>query len=123
LHVAGEIRRRKRGKKGDSGMGRHSGRPRADHEGGPSGVFIKKSSEGFEKKWEVLLVRFPAADGDDLVLFGDGGVEFKDIGLNGVRNTVDPLWVGTKAKSEGFPKSGRVRGFDKDGGEKPKGFP
>jgi len=87
--VAGEIRRRKRGKKGDSGMGRFSGKPRANHEGGPCGVFVKKSTESFEKKGEVLLVRFPSAYGDDLVLFADGGVELKDIGLNRVRNTVD----------------------------------
>jgi hypothetical protein len=70
-------------------MERLSGKPRADDEGGPGGVFIEKRAEGFEKKGEVLLVRFPAADADDLVLFGNGSVEFKDICLNGVRNTVD----------------------------------
>jgi len=70
-------------------MERLSGKPRANHQRGPSGVFIKKITESFDKKGEVLLVRFPAADGDDLVLFGDRGVELKDIGLNGVRNTVD----------------------------------
>jgi len=70
-------------------MGRFRGKPRADHEGDPVGILIKKFAEGFEKKGEVLLIRVPAADGDDLVLFGDGRVELKDIGLNGVRNTVD----------------------------------
>ena len=70
-------------------MGRFGGKPRADHEGGPSGVFIKKSTEGFQKKREVLLIGVPSANGDDLFLFLDGGVELKDIGLNGVRNTVD----------------------------------
>jgi len=79
--------------------------------------------EGFEKKRKVLLIRFPAADGDDLVLFGDSGVEFKDIGLNGVGDVMNFFWIGTKATSEGFPKRGGMRGFDKDGGEKPKGFP
>ena len=74
-------------------MGGFSGKPRADHEGAPSGVFIKKSTEGFEKKREVLLVGVPAANGDDLVLFGDGGVELKDIGLNRVRNAVNLFWV------------------------------
>ena len=75
-------------------MGRFRGKPRADDEGGPGGVFIEKRADGFEKKEEVLLIRVPAADGDDLVLFGDGRVELKDIGLNGVRNTVDLFWVG-----------------------------
>jgi hypothetical protein len=89
LYVAGEIGGRKGGEEGDLRMGRLSGKPRANHEGGPCGVFFKKSTESFEKKGEVLLVRFPAAYGDDLVFFGDGGVEFKDIGLDRVRNTVD----------------------------------
>ena len=104
-------------------MGRFSGEPRANHDRGPSGVFIKKRTEGFEKKWEVLLVRFPAADGDDLVLFGDGGVELKDIGLNGVRNAVDLLRVDPEAGSEGFPKSGCVRGFYSNSREQLKSFP
>ena len=93
-------------------MGGFSGKPRADHEGGPCGVSIKKSAEGFEEKGEVLLVRFPAADGDDLILFGDGRVELKDIGLNGVGNTVNLFWVGPQTDSEGFPKSGGMRGFN-----------
>ena len=99
-------------------MGRNSGKPRADHEGGPCGVFIKKSTEGFEKKWEVLLVRFPPANGDDLVLFGDGRVELKDISLNGVGNTVNLFWVGPQAGGEGFPKHGGMRGFDSNSREK-----
>ena len=70
-------------------MGRFSGKPRANHDRGPSGVFIKKRAESFEKKGQVLLVRFPATDRDNLILFLDGGIELKDIGLNGVRNTVD----------------------------------
>ena len=76
------------------GMGRFSGKPRADHEGGPCGVFIKKSAEGFEEKGEVLLVRVPPPHGDNLILFLDSGVEFKDIGLNRVRNAVNLFWVG-----------------------------
>ena len=103
-------------------MGRFGGEARTDDEGGPRWVFIKKRAEGFEEKGEVLLIGVPAADGDDLILFGDGGVEFKDIGLNGVRNTVDFLWVGTKAGGEGFPERGGMRCFDKDGGKKPKSF-
>jgi len=75
-------------------MGGFSGEARTDDECGPGGIFIKKRAEGFEKKGEVLLVRFPAAYGDDLVLFGDGGGELKDIGLNGVRNAVNLFWVG-----------------------------
>ena len=75
-------------------MGGFSGKPRADHEGGPCGVSIKKSAEGFEEKGEVLLVGVPSANGDDLFLFLDGGVELKDIGLNGVRNAVNLFWVG-----------------------------
>jgi hypothetical protein len=98
-------------------MGGFSGKPRADHEGGPRGVFIKKSTEGFEKKGEVLLIGLPAAGGDDLVLFGDSRVEFKDIGLNRVRNAVDLFWVDPEAGSEGFPKNGRVRGFYRHGWE------
>ena len=70
-------------------MGGFGGKPRADDEGGPGGVFMEKSAEGFEEKGEVLLIGFPAANGDYLVLFWGGWVEFKDIGLNGVRNTVD----------------------------------
>ena len=103
-------------------MGGFGGKPRANNKGGPGGVFIKKSSEGFEKKRQVLLIGFPTADGDNLILFGDGGVELKDIGLNGVRNTVDFLWIGTKAKSEGFPKCSGSGSFDKDAGQKSKGF-
>ncbi len=106
----------------DSGMGGFSGEARTDDEGGPGGIFIEKSAEGFEEKREVLLVRVPATDGDDLVLFSDGGVELKDIGLDGVRNAVDFFWVGPEAGGEGFPKKGRRGSFDKDGGQKPKGF-
>ena len=95
-------------------MGGFSGEARADDEGGPGGVFIEKRAEGFEEKGEVFLVGVPAADGDDLVLFGDGGVELKDIGQNGMRNTVDFFWIGTKAGGEGFPKCSGPRSFDKD---------
>jgi hypothetical protein len=89
LYVAGEIGGRKGGEEGDLRMGRFSAKPRANHEGGPCGVFVKKSTESFEKKGEVFLVRFPATYGDNLILFLDGGVELKDIGLDRVRNTVD----------------------------------
>ena len=113
----------KGGEKGDLGMGRFSGESRADHERGPGGVFIKKNTEGFEEKGEVLLIGFPATNGDDLILLGYGRVELKDIGLNGVRDVVNFFWIGTKATSEGFPKEGGRGSFDKGGGEKPKGFP
>jgi hypothetical protein len=99
-------------------MGGASGEPRANHERGPCGVFIKKRTEGFEKKGEVLLVRFPPAYGDDLVLFGDGGVKIKDIGLNGVRNAVNLFWVDPQAGGEGFPKFCGMRGFDSNSREK-----
>ena len=92
-----EIGRWKGWEKGDLGVGRFRGKPRADHEGGPSWVFIKKSTEGFEKKRQVLLVRFPATDRDNLILFLNGGVEFKDISLNGVGNTANLFWVGHQA--------------------------
>ena len=98
-------------------MGRFGGKARANDKGGPGGVFIKKSAEGFEEKGEVLLIGSPAADGYDLVLFGDGGVELKDIGLNGVGNAVNLFWVRTKAASEGFPKCGGMRGFDRYRGQ------
>jgi hypothetical protein len=75
-------------------MGGFSGEARTDDECGPGWIFIEKVAEGFEEKREVLLVRFPAADGYNLVLFGDGGVELKEIGLNGVRNAVNLFWVG-----------------------------
>ena len=75
-------------------MGGFSWEPRTDDKGGPGGIFIEKSAEGFEEKREVLLIGVPAADGYDLILFGDSGVELKDIGLNGVWNTVDLFWVG-----------------------------
>ncbi len=70
-------------------MGGFSGEARTDDQGGPGGIFIEKSAEGFEEKGEVLLIGFPATNGDDLILFLDGGVELKDIGLNGVGNTMD----------------------------------
>ena len=57
-----------------------------------------------------------------MVLFWDGRVEFKDIGLSGVRNAVDLLRVDPEAGGEGFPKCGGVWGFDKDGGQKLHGF-
>ena len=87
--MAGDIGGWKGGEKGDLGVGGFSGKPRADDEGGPRGIFIEKRAEGFEKKGEVLLVRFPATDRDNLILFLDGGIELEDIGLNGVRNAVD----------------------------------
>ena len=99
-------------------MGGFSGKPRANHERGPGGIFIEKRAEGFEKKGEVLLVRVPAADGDDLILFGDGRVEFKDIGLNGVRNAVDFGRVDPEAGGEGFPEIGGMRGFDSNSRQK-----
>ena len=76
-------------------MGGFSWEARADDKRAPGRVFIKKRTEGFEKKGEVLLIGVPATDGDDLILFGNGWIEFKDIGLDGVRNTVDFLWIGT----------------------------
>ena len=97
-------------------MGGFSGKPRADHERGPGRIFIKKSTEGFEKKREVLLVGVPAANGDDLVLFGDGGVELKDISLNRVRNAVDFGGIDPETGGEGFPEISGMRGFNKDGG-------
>ena len=100
------------------GMGRFRGKPRANHQRGPSGVFIKKTAEGFDKKGEVLLVRFPTAYRNNLVLFGDGGVELEDIGLNGVRNTVDFGGIDPEAGGEGFPKRGGMRGFDCNGRQK-----
>jgi len=117
-----QIGRWKGWEKGDSGVGRFSGKPRANHERGPCGVFIKKSTEGFEKKGEVLLVRFPATNGDNLILFLNGRIELEDIGLNGVRNAVNLFWVGPQAGREGFPKCGGMRGFDKDGGQELQGF-
>jgi len=98
-------------------MGRFGGKARANDKGGPGGVFIKKSAEGFEEKGEVLLIGVPAADGDDLILFLKGRIELKDIGLNGVRNTVDFFWVGPQASRKGFPKSGGMRGFDRYRGQ------
>ena len=68
------------------------------------------------------MVRVPAADGDDLVLLGDGGVELKDIGLNGVRNTVDFGGIDPETGGEGFPKCGGNWRFDKDGGQEFHGF-
>ena len=103
-------------------MGGFSGKARTDDERGPGGIFIKKSAEGFEEKGEVLLVRVPPPHGDNLILFLDSGVEFKDIGLNGVRNAVDFGRVDPEAGSEGIPKSGRVRGFDKNGGQEFQSF-
>ena len=97
-------------------MGGFSGKPRADHERGPGRIFIKKSTEGFEKKRKVLLVGVPAADGDSLILFGDSGVGFEDIGLNGVRNTVDFGGIDPETGGEGFPEISGMRGFNKDGG-------
>jgi len=104
-------------------MGGFSWEARTDDEGGPGGIFIEKSAEGFEEKGEVLLIGVPTADGDDLILFGDGRLELKDIGLNGVRNAVDLLRVDPEAGSEGFPKSGCVRGFYSNSREQLKSFP
>jgi hypothetical protein len=103
-------------------MGGFSGKARADHERGPRWVFIKKRAESFEEEGEVFLVGFPAADGDDLILFLNGRVELKDIGLNGVGDTVNLFWVGSQASGEGFPKCGGLRSFYKDGGQKLHGF-
>ena len=116
--MAGEIKRWKRRKKGDSGMERLSGKPRANHQRGPSGVFIKKIRESFDKKGKVLLVGVPAADGDNLILFLNGRVELKDIGLNGVRNTVDFGGIDPEAVGEGFPEDGGMGGFDSNSREK-----
>jgi len=98
-------------------MGRLSGKPRANHKRCPVWIFIKKRTESFKKKGQVLLVRFPATDGDNLILFWDGGVEFEDIGLNRVRNAVNFLRVDPEAGSEGIPKRGGMRGFDRYRGQ------
>ena len=63
------------------------------------------------------MIRFPPTDSDDLILFLDGGVELKDIGLNRVRNAVDFLRVDPESGNEGFPEIGGVRGFDRYGGQ------
>ena len=75
-------------------MGGFSGETGTDDEGGPRWILFKKCAKGFQQKWEVLLVRFPAANGDDLILFLNGRIELKDIGLDGVGNTVNLFWVG-----------------------------
>ena len=98
-------------------MGGFRGKPRADDKRAPGRVFIKKRAEGFEQKGEVLLVRVPPPHGDNLILFGDGGVELKDIGLNGVRNTVDFGGIDSQPVGEGFPKCSGLRSFDKDRGQ------
>ena len=103
-------------------MGRFSGKPRANHERGPGGIFIEKRADGFEEKGQVLLVRVPAADGDSLILFGDSGVGFEDIGLNGVRNAVDFGGIDPETGGEGFPKCGGMRSFDEDGGQEFQSF-
>ena len=64
------------------------------------------------------MIRVPATDGDDLILFLNGGVELKNISLNGMRNTVDLLRVDPEAGSEGFPKCSGMRGFDSNSREK-----
>ena len=64
------------------------------------------------------MVRFPATNGDNLILFLNGRIEFKDIGLNGVRNTVDFGGIDPEAVGEGFPKRGGMRGFDSNSREK-----
>jgi len=81
-------------------MGGFSGKPRTDDECGPGGILIEKSFEGFEEKGEVLLIGVPAADGYDLILLGYGRVKLKDIGLNGVRNTVDFGGIDSQAGGE-----------------------
>ena len=101
-------------------MERLSGKARTDDEGGPRGIFIEKVAEGFEEKGEVLLIGFPATNGDDLILLGYGRVELKDIGLNGVRNTVNFGGVDSQAGGEGFPKCCGMRGFDSNRREKIK---
>ena len=63
------------------------------------------------------MIRFPAANGNDLILFGDGGVELKNIGLNGVGNTLDFGGIDSQAGGERFPKCGGRGSFDKDGGQ------
>jgi hypothetical protein len=78
-------------------MERLSGKPGANDKGGPGGIFIEKSAESFEEKGEVLLIGFPAADGDNLILFLNGRVELKDIGLNRVRDVVNSGGIDTKA--------------------------
>jgi len=98
-------------------MGGFSGEARTDDECGPGGIFIKKGMQGFQQKGEVLLIGVPAADGDDLILFLNGGVELKNISLNGVGNTVNLFWVGPQASRKGFPKSGGMRGFDRYRGQ------
>ena len=87
-------------------MGGFRGKPRANHQRGPGGIFIEKSAEGFEEKGEVLLIGVPAADRDNLILFLNGRIELEEIGLNGVRNAVDLFGVDPEAGSEGFPKEG-----------------
>ena len=94
-----------------------SGKPRANHQRGPGGIFIEKSAEGFEKKRQVLLIGVPATNRDNLILFLNGGVEFKGIGLDGVRDVVNFFWIGTKATSEGFPKEGGRGSFYRHGWE------
>jgi len=103
-------------------MERLSGKTSTDDECGPGGIFIEKVAEGFEEKGEVLLIGFPATNGDDLILLGYGRVELKDIGLNGVRNTVDLFWVGPQAGGEGFPEIGGMGGFNQNGGQEFKSF-
>jgi hypothetical protein len=103
-------------------MGGFSGKPRANHEGGPCGVFFKKSTESFEEKGQVLLVRFPSTYGDNLIFFLDGGIKLKDIGLNRVRNTVDFGGIDSQAGGEGFPEISGMRGFDKNGGQEFQSF-
>lgn len=67
--MASEIGRSKGGC--DLGMGRFSRKATANDKGGPEGFFVEKCAESFEEKGEILMIGVPAADVDDLILYGD----------------------------------------------------
>ena len=96
-------------------MGRFRGKPRADDEGVPVGILIKKCAKSFEKKRLVLLVGVPSAYVDNLILFLNGRIELEEIGLNGVRNAVDFGGIDPETGGKGFPKEGGSGSFYRHG--------
>lgn len=99
-------------------MWRFFGESRANDKGVPSGIAIKKDTQGLQQKGEVFLIGFPTAYGDNLILFGDSGVEFEDIGLDGMGNAVDLSWVVPKPGREILPNCSGMWGFDSNSREK-----
>ena len=87
------------------------GQTRADNQGRPARIPAEERQESFQQKGEILLIRVPATDRDNLIFFSNGRIGTENIRLNGVGNAVNPFRVRSYFGGQLLPKLRGLGGF------------